>query len=111
MPSASGSSEGSSKKECVMTNMNGRNGNDSNDIRRLFEAAEDEGTLSPEAVALLAASDLGAQIQAGLGVGVDDVSASEVVLVTIMPDDSGSIQFAGNAAAVREGHNAVIDAL
>jgi hypothetical protein len=94
-----------------MTNGNGRTVNDPNDIRRLFEAAEDEGTLSPEAVALLAASDLGAQIQAGLGVGVDDVSASEVVLVTIMPDDSGSIRFAGNADAVREGHNTVIDAL
>ena len=32
--------------------------------------------------------DLGAQIQAGLGVTVDDVPASEVVLVTMMPDDS-----------------------
>jgi len=92
-----------------MTSMN--HSNDPNDIRRLFEAAEDEGTLSAEAVALLAASDLGAQIQAGLGVGVDDVSASEVVLVTIMPDDSGSIRFAGNTEAVREGHNAVIEAL
>src|SRR5689334_11876173 len=83
----------------------------SNDITRLFLAAEEEGTLSPEALSALAAADLGAQIQAGLGVGVDDVSASEVVLVTIMPDDSGSIRFAGNADVVREGHNAVVEAL
>jgi len=88
------------------------NGNGSvNDIRRLFEAAEEEGTLSPDALAALAAIDIGAQIQAGLGVGVDDVSASEVVLLTIMPDDSGSIRFSGNADAVREGHNAVVEAL
>lgn len=90
-----------------MTNGNG-NGSD---IRKLFEAAEEEGTLSPEALAALAAIDIGAQIQAGLGVGVDDVQASEVVLVTIMPDDSGSIRFSGNADSVREGHNAVVEAL
>jgi hypothetical protein len=90
-----------------MTNTNGS----SNDVRRLFEAAEEEGALSPEALAALAAMDIGAQIQAGLGVGVDDVSASEVVLVTIMPDDSASIRFAGNADAVREGHNVAVEAL
>ena len=52
--------------------------------------------------------DLGAQIQAGLGVEVDDVPAAEVVLVTMMPDDSGSIRFSGNAEAVRSGHNHVL---
>jgi len=41
----------------------------------------------------------------------DDVAASEVVLVTMMPDDSGSIAAAGNARAVRDGHNLVLDAL
>ena len=81
------------------------------DVRRLFEAAEDEGTLSREALDALAAIDLGAQIQAGLGIGVDDVAASEVVLVTIMPDDSASIRFGGNADAVREGHNLCVEAL
>jgi len=55
--------------------------------------------------------DLGAQIQAGLGIAVDDVASSEVVLVTMMPDDSGSISCAGNEPAVRDGHNLVLDAL
>jgi hypothetical protein len=55
--------------------------------------------------------DLGAQIQAGFGVQVDDVAASDVVLVTVMPDDSGSIQAAGNAKAVRDGHNLAVSAL
>ena len=45
--------------------------------------------------------DLGPRIQAGLGVDVDDVQASEVVLISMMPDDSGSIRYAGNDDAVR----------
>src|SRR6185295_3345055 len=52
-----------------------------------------------------------AQIQAALGVRVEDVTSSEVVLVTMMPDDSGSIRAAGNAQAVRDGHNLVLEAL
>ena len=77
----------------------------------LFEAAHQDGTLSAASMQTLTIVDPGAQIQAGLGVRVEDVAASEVVLVAMMPDDSGSIRFAGNAAAVRQGHNAVLDAL
>ena len=80
-------------------------------VQDLFRAAEDEGALSPDAARVLALSDLGAQIQAGLGIAVDDVRASEVVLLTMMPDDSGSIRYAGNEKVVREGHNLVLDAL
>ncbi|WP_437838626.1 hypothetical protein [Sorangium sp. So ce1153] len=81
------------------------------DIEQLFEAARDEGALSNEAMQALHITDLGAQIQAGFGVQVDDVASSEVVLVTVMPDDSGSIKFAGNARSVRDGHNLVVGAL
>lgn len=80
-------------------------------LSSLFQAAQEQGALSPAARAVLDVPDLGAQIQAGLGVKVDDVESSDVVLVTIMPDDSGSIAGAGNADAVRTGHNTVIDAL
>lgn len=80
-------------------------------LSQLFQTAEDEGTLSPAARAVLDVPDLGAQIQAGLGLKADDVESSEVVLATIMPDDSGSIRFAGNADVVRDGHNLVLDAL
>jgi hypothetical protein len=90
---------------------NGSNGFGPLDLSRLFQAAEDDGTLSPAARAVLDVPDLGAQIQAGLGIKVDDVQASEVVLVTVMPDDSASINFGGNAQLVRDGHNVVIDAL
>jgi len=78
----------------------------------LIKAAQQGGDLSMASVnVLLNNVDIGAQIQAGLGVSAEDVQASEVVIVTMMPDDSGSIRFAGNAQTVRDGHNAVIDAL
>jgi len=84
---------------------------ESKNINELLEEAQDEGMLSPESAQALMVHDIGAQIQAGLGVNVDDVQASEVVLVTMMVDDSGSIRFAGNAQAIRDGHNLVLDSL
>ena len=81
-------------------------------IEDLFQEAHDEGELSAEGLrALTVNADIGAQIQAGLGIAPDDVPSTEVVLVTMMPDDSGSIRFAGNADAVRAGHNQVVEAL
>jgi hypothetical protein len=81
-------------------------------LNTLFGAAHDDGELSAQALAALTLNaDIGAQIQAGLGIAPDDVPASQVVLVTMMPDDSGSIRFAGNAQRVRDGHNLVIEAL
>jgi len=85
---------------------------DKNSVEELFQAAHDEGELSaPSLQALTLNADIGAQIQAGLGIAPDDVPSSEVVLVTMMPDDSGSIRFAGNADAVRDGHNLVVESL
>jgi hypothetical protein len=81
------------------------------DLNSLFQSAHDEGLLSNASMQALNVVDIGAQIQAGLGIDVDDVMASEVVLVTIMPDDSGSIAYNGNTQAVCDGHNAVLDAL
>ncbi|HTJ46540.1 MAG TPA: hypothetical protein VL463_30750 [Kofleriaceae bacterium] len=83
----------------------------SDKTKKLLDDAHKTGTLSTTSLATLDVVDLGAQIQAGLGVAVDDVTASEVVLVTMMPDDSGSISAAGNVPAVRDGHNLVLDAL
>jgi hypothetical protein len=90
---------------------NGTNGVRTLDLQQLFQTAEDQGALSPAARAVLDVPDLGARIQEGLGIKVDDVQASEVVLVTFMPDDSASIRFAGHAQVVRDGHNLVLDAL
>ncbi len=81
-------------------------------IEDLFQEAHDEGDLSAQSLkALTIDADIGSQIQAGLGIAPDDVPSSEVVLVTMMPDDSGSIRFGGNAEAVRSGHNLVLEAL
>ena len=78
----------------------------------LIQRARDEGDLSAQSFdAIMLAADIGAQIQAGLGVSPDDVPAAEVTLVTMMPDDSGSIASAGNEAAVRAGHNEVLGSL
>ena len=81
------------------------------DVNSLFQAAQSSGALSTASMQALTIADIGAMIQAGLGTPVDDVTASEAVLVTMMPDDSGSIRFAGNARVVRDGHNLVLDAL
>jgi hypothetical protein len=86
--------------------------NDDDDkVKKLLEEAHDAGALSAKSLSALDVVDVGAQIQAGLGVTIDDVAASEVVLLTMMPDDSQSIAAANNTAAVRDGHNFVLDAL
>lgn len=87
------------------------NSDDDTKVKKLLEDAHRQGALSAKSLHALDVVDLGAQIQAGLGVTIDDIAASEVVLLTMMPDDSGSIASAGNTEAVRDGHNFVIDAL
>ncbi|HEY0255061.1 MAG TPA: hypothetical protein VGC41_26220 [Kofleriaceae bacterium] len=84
---------------------------DDDKVKKLLAAAHGKGALSGTSMKALGVVDVGAQIQAGLGVTIDDVAASEVVLLTMMPDDSGSITSAGNDSAVRDGHNFVLDAL
>lgn len=81
-------------------------------LKNLFNQAHADGDISQQSLKTLTVNaDIGAQIQAGLGIAPDDVPAAEVVLVTQMPDDSGSIRFGGNAKAVRDGHNMVLDSL
>lgn len=78
---------------------------------QLLKSAHKEGDLSAASMQALTNIDIGAQIQAGLGIGAEDVETSEAVLVTIQPDDSGSIRFGGNSQAIRDGHNEVLKAL
>jgi hypothetical protein len=92
--------------------MNNDDGNeDERKVKQLLAEAHDTGALSAKSLATLDVIDVGAQIQAGLGITIDDVAASEIVLLTMMPDDSASISAANNTAAVRDGHNFVLDAL
>jgi len=84
---------------------------DDDKVKKLLDDAHETGALSKKSLTTLDVVDVGAQIQAGLGVAIDDVVASEVVLLTMMPDDSQSIAAARNTEAVRDGHNFVLDAL
>jgi hypothetical protein len=83
----------------------------SNNVNSLFQTAHDEGDLSAGSLQVLSFADIGQAIQGALGVSVDDVTSSEVVLVSMMPDDSGSIRTSGNSQIVRDGHNLVLDSL
>ena len=76
----------------------------------LGQTGLDQGTMS---AMQLTADTLGPAITAGLGnITLDDITTSEVLLVTLLIDDSGSIRFvSGNTEAVREGHNSMLDAL
>lgn len=80
-------------------------------VKKLLANAHARGALSLQSKTALDVVDIGAQIQAGLGVTIDDIAASEVVLLTMMPDDSSSIAAGGSTQAVRDGHNLVLEAL
>lgn len=75
-------------------------------VNALFGSAVAEGSLSAAAVNALDVDDIGAQIQAALGVSVDDVKTSEVLLVSVLVDDSGSM--GGNEDVVRSSVNDLV---
>jgi hypothetical protein len=80
-------------------------------VQSLFANALQTGNLDPAAAAVVV-PNMTATIQAAMGVHVDDVQASNVCLVTLLLDDSGSITFvAGNTQAVIDGANVVLDAI
>ncbi len=81
-------------------------------VTQLFQTAGEEGILSPRSVhALTVDPNVGARIQAALGSPVDQATSSEVVLVGMLVDDSGSIEAYHNVASVRDGHNLVLEAM
>jgi hypothetical protein len=80
----------------------------SNAVQFLDAAAQ---AMSQQAAQSLQVVNKGNEIQQALGVPVDSFEHSEVVLVTVLLDDSSSIHAAGNEQAVREGHNTVIQSL
>jgi len=83
----------------------------SKNVNDLFSALENDGDITQESKQALVVADMGADIQAALGIDVDMVEASEVVLVTQIIDDSSSIQFGGNKQVMIDGHNLVLDSV
>ena len=79
-------------------------------VSGLFQSAHDSGSLSNEALKALTVLDIGAKIQAAMGIPAINVPASEVVLLSLLIDDSGSIESAGNTDNICDGHNMVLDA-
>lgn len=82
------------------------------DIKGFVDDAQSSGLLSKAGADALNVADIGEQIAAAMGMPAIETQASEVVLVQQLIDDSGSIRMvSGNAEAVREGHNTVLEAL
>ena len=77
----------------------------------LLKDAEDDGVLSSTSLQILNTNDIGLDIEAALGTPALQVESSEVVLVTVLGDDSGSIANAHNEDIVRNGYNLVLEAL
>ncbi len=81
------------------------------DVSSLFQSAQQDNVISQATLSALQVADIGAQITDALGVPAGQIRQSEVILVNILVDDSGSIRFGRNTEAVRDGHNLIIDAL
>lgn len=80
-------------------------------VNDLFNSAKNDDVLGDDALNALQVVDLGTKIGDALGIAADQFQQSEVVLVGVLMDDSGSIRFGGNTEAMADGHNCVIDAL
>ncbi len=91
--------------------MNSQNTQNTTNVQSLFATAAQADTLSPAGLNVLQAPDLGATIQAALGTSVDDVTASEVTLIGVLLDDSGSIASGNNEQNIRDGVNLILDSL
>jgi hypothetical protein len=77
----------------------------------LFSSAAGSGTISPQTANQITGS-LGAVVIAGAaGKDAEDIQASDVTLVTLLVDASSSIHQRKLEDAVREGQNALVDAL
>lgn len=82
----------------------------SDNSKNLLNNAKNEGEISNDVFnALITIPDIGTQIQAGLGISVDDVPASEVFLLTLLTDDSSSMDI--NSDVAIEGYNLMLDSL
>jgi uncharacterized protein YegL len=82
----------------------------SNDLSQLLAGAVADGVLTAQSSSLLT-GNLGAVVIAGAaGKALEDIVASEVTLITVLIDASGSIADRGLEQAVREGQGALVEA-
>src|SRR5688572_1339188 len=82
----------------------------SNQLKNLFQSAQQNGVLSPASSAMLT-GHLGSVVIAGAaGLPAENITATDVTLVTVLIDASSSIRAAKLEQAVRDGQNALVDA-
>ena len=78
----------------------------------LFGGSSQGGVSAAVVATLDGVPDIGSTIQDALGVSADAIESSEVFLLTILLDDTGSIDsIQGGQQSVIDGHNLVIEAL
>lgn len=85
--------------------------NSKHNIETLFGQAADDGILGPESQNILMQNLDESVIAGAAGKRAEEVDATEVTLVTVVIDDSGSIAAKRLVDAVREGQNALVRAL
>jgi hypothetical protein len=78
--------------------------------RELIESAASRGILSPESSSALQRPAITQQVQRALEGSYSVKRAGELLLVTMMPDDSGSMS-GGKQRSVVEGHNELLTAM
>ncbi len=80
------------------------------DVSQLFASAVATGVLTPGTSSLIT-GNLGPLVLAGAaGKALEDLTASDVTLVTVLIDASSSINQRGLEQAIRDGQNALLDA-
>lgn len=79
-------------------------------ITDLLAAAQDDGDIDPQTFAALGQLNIANSLVPTFGLPADDFKQNEVITVSLMPDDSGSIDFGGNTQNMHLGHNMLIDA-
>ena len=78
-------------------------------LNNLFQQAGQQGDLEQDTVDLLMGDDLGADINAALGISVDDEPVTEALLIGVLLDNSVSL--AGREPDVRNGCNLLFETL
>lgn len=81
------------------------------DVASLFASAHNDDAIGADALAILNVTDLSAKINDAMGTPADAFQQSEIILLSVLIDDSGSIRFAGNSQHVRDGHNLLMEAM
>jgi len=91
--------------------MNGKNNNGKGALADLFSSAAAGGTISPQSSTLLT-GHLGNIVIAGAaGTDAENIMASDVTLITVLLDRSSSIGHRRLEAAIRDGHELLLDSL